>query len=493
MARKLLTDEEMQRFINDGFLMLKPDLPTEFHHRVFSEIDSVYENEGNPGNNLLPRVPLLQQVFDDPRISGALESVLGADYFLYPHRHCHFRQPGFVPRNGVNTDPRKGRFGGTLHKDDMSHRRRHRTRWVMCLYYPQDTTADMGATTILPGSHYYTSLAGVDLGGEFPICVEAGTIVLTNYDMWHAATPNTSSRKRAMVAFLFARMSEPQGPSWDCGNREWNPGPGVAHPELKKHLWDWHCGRSGGGFAGGDNLPRGSIDELVAAATSNSALGETNRAMWTPVEETRQEGASEPLWLDTIYALAAIGKPAVPALIDALANPSEGIRRGFTYALSAIGEPAVPALTRALEHGDPGVRAGAAEALADMGKAAAAALPQLSASLQDPADEVAGCAADALGLVDPGAEGIPRALAGTLGHSAEKVRMRAAMALARLGRRAEEATPELSAALGDDNRYVRGKAVHALFKIGTDEARDALFRHLFTHRWDNLTYGLHTH
>ena len=89
----------------------------------------------------------------------------------------------------------------------------------------------MGATTILPGSHYYTSLAGVDLGGEFPICVDAGTIVLTNYDMWHAATPNTSSRKRAMVAFLFARMSEPQGPTWDCADQAWNPGPDAAHPE----------------------------------------------------------------------------------------------------------------------------------------------------------------------------------------------------------------------------------------------------------------------
>jgi hypothetical protein len=493
MDRKLLTDIEMQRFINDGFLMLRPGLPPEFHQQVFAEIDSVYENEGNPGNNLLPRVPLLQQVFDDPPICGALESILGADYFLYPHRHCHFRIPGFVPRGGINQDPVKGRFGGKLHKDDMSHRRRHRTRWAMCLYYPQHTTADMGATTILPGSQYYTSLAGVDLRREFPICVDAGTIVLTNYDMWHAATLNTSSRKRAMVAFLFARMSEPQDPSWDCENQDWNPGPGVAHPELKKHLWDWHCGRSAGGFAGGEDLPNGSISELVGSAAANSALGETNRAMWTPVDETQQEGASEPLWLDTIYALAAVGEAAVPALIDALANPSEGIRRGFTYALSAIGEAAVPALTKALEHADPGIRAGAAEALADMGKDAGDALPQLISCLQDPADEVAGCAAEALGLIASAPGGVPRALARTLGHSAERVRMRAAMALARLGPEAEDATPELATALDDDNRYVRGKAVHALFSIGSEKAREALFRHLFTHRWDNLTYGLKTH
>ena len=63
--------------------------------------------------------------------------------------------------------------------------------------------------------------------------------------------------------------------------------------------------------------------------------------------------------------------------------------------------------------------------------------------------------------------------------------MRATMAMARP--HAEEATPQLELALGDSNRYVRSKAVHALFNIGTTEAQEALFRHLLTHRWDNLT------
>ena len=33
--------------------------------------------------------------------------------------------------------------------------RQHEPHWVMVMYYPQETTADMGPTQLLPGSQYY--------------------------------------------------------------------------------------------------------------------------------------------------------------------------------------------------------------------------------------------------------------------------------------------------------------------------------------------------
>ena len=33
--------------------------------------------------------------------------------------------------------------------------RQHEPHWVMIMYYPQETTADMGPTQLLPGSQYY--------------------------------------------------------------------------------------------------------------------------------------------------------------------------------------------------------------------------------------------------------------------------------------------------------------------------------------------------
>ena len=64
----LLTDAQMQQFIRDGYLILHPDSPEGFHEKVYKRIDESFEkNSGrNPGNNLLPAVPELQDVWDSP-------------------------------------------------------------------------------------------------------------------------------------------------------------------------------------------------------------------------------------------------------------------------------------------------------------------------------------------------------------------------------------------------------------------------------------------
>ena len=86
----LLNDQQMKNFIRDGYVTVQTDLPAKFHESVFQQTENVFEKEGNPGNNLLPRIPIIQEVFDDRWVSGALTSILGADYYLQPHRHCHY-------------------------------------------------------------------------------------------------------------------------------------------------------------------------------------------------------------------------------------------------------------------------------------------------------------------------------------------------------------------------------------------------------------------
>ena len=85
----LLDDAEVQRFIVDGYLTVHADYPARFHDAIYQQIESVFEQEGNPGNNILPRVPQLQHVFEHPAVKGALTSLLGPGYILNPHRHCH--------------------------------------------------------------------------------------------------------------------------------------------------------------------------------------------------------------------------------------------------------------------------------------------------------------------------------------------------------------------------------------------------------------------
>jgi hypothetical protein len=82
----LLTDKQVQDFLINGYLVLQPEsLDRSFHSSVFTEALSIFQEDANPGNNILPRLPQLQCVFDDPVVSGALESLLGSNYTMQPH------------------------------------------------------------------------------------------------------------------------------------------------------------------------------------------------------------------------------------------------------------------------------------------------------------------------------------------------------------------------------------------------------------------------
>ena len=138
----LLTDEQLKTFIVNGFLILKTDFPQAFHERLVAQLNEIYDKEGNPGNNILPRIRDLQRVFEHPVITGALTSVLGPDYLLHTHRHGHY-----------NSIPKPGAW----HKDSYwgyDKLRNHHPWWAMIMYFPQDTPQELGPTGVLPGTQY---------------------------------------------------------------------------------------------------------------------------------------------------------------------------------------------------------------------------------------------------------------------------------------------------------------------------------------------------
>ena len=51
MGLQKLTDRQMQDFIRTGYVLVKPNLPDEFHQAIFRQTESVFETEFNPGNN----------------------------------------------------------------------------------------------------------------------------------------------------------------------------------------------------------------------------------------------------------------------------------------------------------------------------------------------------------------------------------------------------------------------------------------------------------
>ena len=499
----LLDDAAMRRFIVDGYLQVQADIPAKIHDRIRSRIDAVLAGKGNPGDDILPHVPEIGQVFDSPSVRGALTSLLGPGYAIHPHRHCHDLGPGGS--------------GQHWHKDDYvgdRNVRHHRFRWVMAFYYPQDVSVDMGPTAIVPRRQFYNTVYDNDLArtgeeleiernfaveanrlgyhdpapvrriarrlgderahtgehGELPLCGKAGMVNLVNFDTWHRATANRSERMRYMLKFQFTRMREPAaGPSWNSTDPRWRAVGHDTAPSLSEDVWNWLSGREHADAP--DAAAAGSLPQLLAALRADD----------------------ETVCLRAVYALAALGAPAVPALIEVLreeaparcrlnagrsrANPAGGNPSELyaAHALGAVGAPAVTALGAALEDGEWAVRAAAADALGNIGAPARAAVPALLRALGDDSMWVRRNALEALGTIGCAGAGVLSALLAALRDQDRLVRRNAAIALTKLARPdAHEAVTGLLQTLVQDERYVSFYAATALGRIGTREARSAL-------------------
>jgi hypothetical protein len=440
---ELFNDAQMQDYIAKGYVLLKVDQPASFHQMIYERTEQVFEHMGNPGNNILPQIPEMQQVLDHPRVHGALTSILGADYYAHPHRHCHFNPPSSE--------------GQGLHKDSWT-RRQHRTRWAMAFYYPQDTPTERGPTGIVPGSHYYNQAPGEQVGDEIPLSGDAGTVAIVHYDLWHRAMPNATEQQRYMMKFLFVRLEEPTAPSWDCRTEEW---PGGEDERMWASMWDWHRGEAANGKANGHTM-----DSLL------DELGEEN-------EYTALKAA---------YSLGAMGRTAAAPVAARLREEDERVRRNAGYALTAMGHEAVSEVVQAATAADVWTRSSAVDILGDIGLEALDTAPVLKDALSHDDQSVRTPAAHSLGTVGGEEGGRVEGLVQALADEEEWVRRYASLSLMRQGPVAKSAVDALEqAANEDESRYVQANAARALQRVGTPEAQDALMRLLFVRRWCPVT------
>lgn len=193
-------------------------------------------------------------------------------------------------------------------------------------------------------------------------------------------------------------------------------------------------------------------------------------------------------------------RAAVPALIRALADPDDLVRRNAAWALgkiraprdkviaalaaklheekedwtvrhntalslSWIGEPAVPALQRGLEAKTEWTRAYAADALIRIGgeERTKSVVPVVNELLASPDVEVRTFAATLAARLGPQAGPMAERLAALLDETADQPRISAMKALVDLGPAARVAVPRVKRALREDpNQWVRIGAVQVL-------------------------------
>ena len=526
-----LNDEQIRRFICDGVVVLDSSVEPEVHQQIYDKIQWNNTREFNMGNNVLPRVAELQQVLDAPVIHGALQSILGDDYLLHPHRYMHANEPldesdRTLSLTGYEHGPPvgEGSTGNSAwHQDGqipMSRPRYHVPRIAMVLYFPQDTPAKRGPTRVIPGTHLQPYLRNSD----FPFAlvadrIKAGTCLLIAFDIAHAALSNRTDSSRYMLKFIFLRtrnpFGNPAGPSWRGGEDEWEPPKArlgrFDHSKAWSYIWDWMRG-----------APR--------FAPRNPAASNDVRKWIDLLHDTDQE-----IRLDAIYQLAGIGADAIAPLRESLLR-NAGQQREFTlpyrmnehgayvplgdpnerrwndvaytlqdeaYALGAMGEIAVGPLMELLEHDDAWIKINAAFALGEIGAPAARAMPELTKLLGHELHQVARASLDAMGCIGTNIRVALPAIRTLLtvdnpiwrkpmGKNDRDgqigVRFNALYALLSSDAPMDELDDVLAACLDNENGYVQAMALEALTRPRGGENRPGLLHaldYLKTHRWDH--------
>lgn len=417
-SQQLLSDDQVRRFIADGFVIIDSALAPDFHQRVTKQIAYALEYElPHPGDNIVPRVPALNQLCESAAVQGALTSLLGEGFVFLPHRFPHNSDPLGLGTTEASTD--KAGAAGAVAEADLkadsetssdatdpsqitafatrpkmargsisasawhqdSHASCGRTRWhrpraANVFYFPHATSMAMGPTRFLAGSHLYATLH--DLRAEQAVMQEipAGSVVIAHFDLVHAGSPNNSEQMRYMMKFVALRCENPTRPTWHSVEPQWRT-PSNLHthhelPDAWSSIWRWLRGEDPSST---HNDP--PLDTDVAALIA---------AMKSPDQQQR---------LSSLYGLVALGARAVEALVaDLLSSAGQGrhdksasklpantqerhLGRFFldgqftpedsAIALSAIGEPAVAALANLLDHTDPWIRINAVYALGDSG------------------------------------------------------------------------------------------------------------------------------
>ena len=515
-SKYLLDDEAMQQFIMDGYIQLESSLPREIHHRIYSELGPLDEGGPRGHNNLLPCVPDLQLLLNEPIVVGALESLLGQNYYLHFHRHDHTNFPD-------SAQP--------LHKDgdNPTHlavdrlRRHHPTRYVMLFYYPQDTPASAGPTGIVPGSQYVmrrkvesarksyndvfshipqqgreeirtgkldqtkASERAAELRNEIldqhpslaqeaeeadapweaskiPLTGKAGAITIVHFDIVHGRySKNTLKQPRHMVKFLFTRNEEPRRPTWRHVNQHWQPPNNQTQAPIWNFIWHWHLGKTLPAPTHGDHTDYvchlDSDDDALAIAAS--------------------------------YALARFDK-GIDVLVNRFAESNIERRTIASYGLAAAGAKITPRLLEWLEPStntnDLLIRA--VDLLGDIGPSAASALPKLLELVKHKDPRIRRYIAETIGILAERNTHLEtpciEALLQLITDEDALTTRNAVFSIARLGplARTETIVNTLKKNIFHWHHHVRGWTVEALLRIEDPEATAFIIKYLNMSRWD---------
>ncbi|MGW2047672.1 phytanoyl-CoA dioxygenase family protein [Streptomyces sp. NPDC001858] len=208
-TRQLLSSAQAARFVAQGFLRFDGIVPRELNEEALGVFAAGLSSVpyGTPVPKAFPEGSLARRLVELPAVAGALESLVGPDPTV-DHHYVHTREP-----HEGSAQP--------LHADALIDLRTDAFD-VQLMYYPQEVTADMGGTLIVPGSHLRRTNESdtgryQNLRGQTRLTCPAGTVVLLHHGIWHGGRRNGSDTVRHMYKIRF-NPTVPQVRLWDTAD-----------------------------------------------------------------------------------------------------------------------------------------------------------------------------------------------------------------------------------------------------------------------------------
>jgi len=212
--RYCATQEQLDTFNNDGYLVVEDALPPEMIQRLTQVVDGIEDEERKrqdlDSHQILQKFrtviedDIFLQLLDWPQTFPLVWDILGWNIQLYISHLIIY--PPKLEKKGEELGTGGWHQDGGRPVREME-RPQPRLSLKVSYWLTDVDSPSNGAMQIIPGSHKLDALppsSDLDGGKVLDLCVKAGTAVLFDRRMWHRRGLNTSNISRKVLFFGYS-------------------------------------------------------------------------------------------------------------------------------------------------------------------------------------------------------------------------------------------------------------------------------------------------